>query len=248
MNLNLASRLLSAAAFAASLSLACGPSKGGSDTASTGDSTGTSTDAPQCTPGDTKSGEGDCSTCECSAEGTWQCNRCTPTTGFDTTTGSGSTSAGSTSAGSTSVDSTDTDTGSTATSDGSTATSDGSTTTSDGSTTTGDTGGEALPSCVDLGEGDMFAIDAAKVVGDDLVLDVGYSGGCTMHDFTLCFAGIVLDTDILLVRVHHDAMGDACEAFITEQRIVDLTPLQQLMPSPVKLELDGWPELLQYVY
>ncbi|MCY1063825.1 hypothetical protein OV090_03575 [Nannocystis sp. RBIL2] len=103
-------------------------------------------------------------------------------------------------------------------------------------------------SSVDLGAGDMFAIDAAKVVGDDLVLDVGYCGGCTMHDFTLCFAGIVLDTDILLVRVHHDAMGDACEAFITEQRVVDLTPLQQLMPSPVKLELDGWPDLLQYVY
>lgn len=245
MNLNLASRLLSAAAFAALLSLACGPNKGGSDTGDTGDSTGTSTDAPECTPGDTKFGEGDCSTCECSAEGTWQCNRCNPTTGSDVTNG-GSTSADSTSADATSADATSA--GSTDADTGSTTTGDDSTTTGDGSTTTGDTGGQALPNCTDLGEGDMFAIDAAKVVGDELVLDVGYSGGCTMHEFTLCFAGIVLDTDILLVRVHHDAMGDACEAFITEQRIVDLTPLQQFAPSPVNFDLDGWPGLLQYVY
>lgn len=235
MTLNLASRRLSAAAFAASLSLACGPDKGGSDTGSTGDSTGASTDAPQCTPGDTKSGEGDCSTCECSAEGTWQCNRCNPTTGADVTT------ADSTSADSTTADSTTADTPST-------STGDGPMTTGDGSTGNDDTGGQALPNCPDLGESDMFAIDAAKVVGDELVLDVGYSGGCQTHEFTLCFAGIVLDTDFLLVRVHHDAMGDACEAFITEQRVLDLTPLQQFAASPVQFELDGWPGPLQYVY
>ena len=43
-------------------------------------------------------------------------------------------------------------------------------------------------------------------------------------------------------------MGDACEAFIMEQRMFDLTPLQQLKPSPVEIELFGWKDLLQYVY
>jgi hypothetical protein len=242
------SRTFSAAALAALISLACEPKDGvgsGSATSTTDTSTGGSTGAQECTPGDTKFGEGDCETCECSPAGTWQCTRCDPT-GAEETTDVGSTSSASTSSGSTGSASTGAGTGSTGTGDGSSTTGDGSSS-GDGSST-GDTGGEALPSCLDLGEGDTFAIDAAKVVGDALVLDVGYSGGCKSHDFTLCFAGIVLDTNIVLVRVHHDAMGDTCEAFIMEQRMFDLTPLQQFKPSPVEFELDGWQGLLQYFY
>lgn len=245
MQLTSLMRHLPAATLAVLVALACEPKDGGgsgtndSSTTAPGSTSGGSTGPQECTPGDMKSGEGDCQTCVCSDAGTWQCSLCDPTTGpattdamTDTTTSTGGTTG-------------DGSTGGTST----TGSTGGTSTTGGPDNTTADTGGgAALPNCFDLGEGDMFVIDAAKIVGDDLVLDVGYGGGCKDHEFTLCFNAIVLDTNIIELGVHHDAHGDACEAFITEQRTLDLTPLQQLGSSPIEIALIGWNGLLEYVF
>lgn len=245
MQLTSLMRHLPAATLAALVALACEPKDGGgsgtdgSGTTAPGSTSAGSTGPQECAPGDMKSGEGDCQTCVCSDAGTWQCSPCDPTTGAETTDATTDTPPDAT-----------TSTGGTGSTGGTSTTgSTGGASTTDGpGHTTADTGGDLLPNCFDLGEGDMFVIDAAKIVGDDLVLDVGYSGGCKDHEFTLCFAGFVLDTNIIQLGVHHDAHGDACEAFITEPRTLDLTPTQQLAPSPIDIELIGWNELLQYVY
>jgi hypothetical protein len=113
-----------------------------------------------------------------------------------------------------------------------------------GSTDAGETadttaGDGFLPSCFDLHPSDNFAIVAAQIVGDELVAEVGYSGGCETHDFTLCFDSIVLDTPYWNLAIDHDAHGDSCKALIMEIRKFDLTPLQQTGPSPFEFFLLG---------
>lgn len=210
---------------------------GSSDGSATADGSATTDDptvAQECTPGDTRpSSAGDCELCVCSDAGVWLCDRCAPTTGPDETTFDDSTASATAS----SVVS---------------ATETGDETTA-GTTDTGDdtgdtTGGGALPECAALGDGDPFEIQKAAVMGDELVLEVVYGGGCETHDFTLCFAGIVLDTNVVLVDVVHDAHGDACEALITEPRVFDLTPFQAAGTSPMQLGLDGWGDLLEYTF
>ena len=100
-------------------------------------------------------------------------------------------------------------------------------------------GAAVLPTCMDLSPSDNFEISGAEIVGDELHVDVGYSGGCEDHDFTLCFDSIVLDTNFWNLAIDHDAHGDACEAFITETRKFDLTPLQAIHDSPFEFFLVG---------
>jgi hypothetical protein len=217
------------------VSLACGPKNPGdtedppagtSTSGTTGDATTVTatTIAQECMPGEMKSGEGDCLTCTCSDAGLWECDRCSPTSGpLETTT-----------------------TDATETTDAPVTTTTDPTTTSGTSSETTD--GGLFQDCGALGEGDMFEITKAAVVSDELALEVAYGGGCETHDFTLCFAGVVLDTNIVLVDVVHDAHADACDAFITEPRSFDLTPFQVFGPSPIQLSLDGWDDLLEYSF
>ena len=218
-----------AALLAATLTLACGPKNSGDPGGSSDGSSGPSTTGPQeCTPGDTKFGEGDCSDCVCSAQGTWDCNRCAPTSGpLETSTSATATDA-TDATGATTSATTTTGLGTTAE-------------TTTGSTGAGETAGDGfLPNCFDLDPSDNFDIVAAQIVGDELVVEVGYSGGCEPHDFTLCFDSIVLDTQYWNLAIDHDAHGDSCEAFIMESRKFDLTPLQQTGPSPFEFFLLGF--------
>ena len=78
------------------------------------------------------------------------------------------------------------------------------------------------------GESDDFTLQGASVEGDTLALQVGYSGGCEPHQFSLHWAPLWLEslpvqTSLWLT---HEANDDACEAFITETLRFDLTPLR----------------------
>ncbi|MBZ5710049.1 hypothetical protein [Nannocystis pusilla] len=253
MHLACLPRHLPAAVLVALVTLACGPEPGGGDTGSTGTATtststdtGSTTTTPECTPGETNEGDGGCDFCVCSDAGQWECNRCAPTSGPETTFETTLATTSDTGDTGDTTSTTSADTGDTTATGSDTA--DTTSTTTDGTSTTGDTGGDALPNCTDLGAGDPFDINTAKIVGDELVLEVAYGGGCEIHEFTLCFDGVVLDTDFIKLAVHHDAHGDACLAFISEERAFDLTPTQSFGPSPVDIQLLGWDPALQYVF
>ena len=64
---------------------------------------------------------------------------------------------------------------------------------------------------------------AAVLDGTRLLVPVQYGGGCAEHTFALRSD---LDADSATVWLHHDANGDACEAFITETVSAEL-------PAPV---------------
>ena len=210
--------------------VACGPKSSGATDA--GESRGTSSSATggDCTPGDTKTAEDGCTPCECDASGTWSCpgSRCNPTSGA-VTTGEATTDA------------------STSTTDATTDVTAESTGTGEASTGDATTGGAMLPPCGPTEQSDEFLITSAVLVGDSLVVDLSYSGGCETHDFVLCFDGFVIEEGWRAVRLEHDAHGDTCKAGIEEQRSFDLIPLQE-ENSPLEFLLDGWGELFVYEY
>ena len=76
---------------------------------------------------------------------------------------------------------------------------------------------------------DQFDLNSAAVTGNVLTLSVSYSGGCRSHEFVLTAADSFFESSpvqLPLVLTHEDN-GDTCEAYPTEQRRFDLTPIKQ---------------------
>ena len=76
---------------------------------------------------------------------------------------------------------------------------------------------------------DAYVINAATVEADTLRVNVSYSGGCETHAFTLVAEPMFLESFPVQQRVSiaHNANGDTCEAWITEDHIFDLTPIKE---------------------
>ena len=87
---------------------------------------------------------------------------------------------------------------------------------------------------------------------DTLTVTLSYGGGCEAHDITL----VAYPSDVLPdsypvhldVVLAHDANGDACEAYLTDTYVFDLTPIRTRyrerygdVPGTVILVLQGVP-------
>jgi len=86
-----------------------------------------------------------------------------------------------------------------------------------------------LPVCFEA-DGDAYSIDGVALDGAELVVSVGYSGGCEDHDFVLCWPDQAFMESYpvqVALEVSHDAHGDACEAWIREELRFDLSPMSQ---------------------
>lgn len=187
----------------------------------------------------------------------------------DTST-STSTSTASTSDGMTSSTSTSTSTSATATTtstsaSSSTAATEGTTgeSTSTAGTTTGGAGpgfdpdDGAIQLCVDPYASDPVEIFDAAIKGDVLFLDIGYGGGCEDHLFGLCWDGLFAESEPVQVSIAlgHDAQGDACEAYIMEQKAIDLGPLRQAwidaygqQSGTITIHLAGFDQPIDYTF
>jgi len=76
---------------------------------------------------------------------------------------------------------------------------------------------------------DSATINEVSIDGDQLHLEVTYSGGCATHEFELYGSRVLLESypvqaEILL---SHDANDDPCDAITTEELVFDLLPLKQ---------------------
>lgn len=104
---------------------------------------------------------------------------------------------------------------------------------------------------VDL-KSDPFTFGGARVEGDLLVVEVSYGGGCEKHDFTLLDTGIATRSipPQHLLRLLHDAHGDACEAYITSELRFDISPFKGLYSGldRVAIRLEGMEELTLYIF
>ncbi len=67
-----------------------------------------------------------------------------------------------------------------------------------------------------------------RVDGDTLSLQVGYGGGCRVHQFGLVISSDFMESEPVQTTalLTHDADGDPCEAYILTWLIADLAPLK----------------------
>ena len=82
-------------------------------------------------------------------------------------------------------------------------------------------------STADLG-GDEYELDAAAIMGDTLVVTVSYGGGCEEHLFALDASAAFAESDPvqLATALAHNANGDACQRWVTQDYCFNLAPLK----------------------
>ena len=77
---------------------------------------------------------------------------------------------------------------------------------------------------------DAYALNSATITDDTLNISVSYSGGCEDHQFTLVASDTFLESFPvqLPASIAHNANGDTCEAYPTENYRFDLTPIKTM--------------------
>lgn len=99
---------------------------------------------------------------------------------------------------------------------------------------------------------DAIKILDAKIIKNQLHLNVSYSGGCEKHNFKITGDSLISKSlpPIRSVQLFHFGNGDACKKLIFEELIVDISQLayKQEEGSEIYLSLQGWNEKISYVF
>jgi len=94
---------------------------------------------------------------------------------------------------------------------------------------------------------DPFHIDSAYVADDWLMMKVGYSGGCKVHEFNLWrLPPNALDPPPVELALSHQSNGDMCEAYITRWLVFSLIPMRERGKNEITFLLRGSPEMSAY--
>ena len=85
---------------------------------------------------------------------------------------------------------------------------------------------------------DAYTLNSATITDDTLNISVSYSGGCKDHQFTLVASDTFLESFPvqLHVSIAHDANGDTCEAYPTENYRFNLTPIKTMYQEAYRQE------------
>jgi hypothetical protein len=104
---------------------------------------------------------------------------------------------------------------------------------------------------------DPYTIRDARVSGDQLVIDLRFSGGCEDHDFRLVRAEAFLESNPVQQRLllAHDGHDDACEALLQPTLTIDITSIRnawrqayQQTSGTIILRLHDWDGELRYEF
>ena len=104
---------------------------------------------------------------------------------------------------------------------------------------------------------DALEVEKAAIEADSLVIDVAFGGGCAEHDIGYCWDGSFAESDPVQtwLDLWHDGHDDNCDAYLHEQRILDLTELKtawqtgyQMDHGEIIIHLEGWAEQLVYAF
>lgn len=94
---------------------------------------------------------------------------------------------------------------------------------------------------------DPFRLDSVYLDGDNLMMRIGYSGGCKDHEFKLWkLPPNALDPPPVELALSHQDNGDMCEAYLTRWLIFSLVPLRETGKHEVSFLLRGSPEMSAY--
>ena len=85
---------------------------------------------------------------------------------------------------------------------------------------------------------DRYVLNAATITDDTLTINVSYGGGCKTHQFTLIASEAFLESFPvqLPISIAHNANGDLCRAWLTEDYHFDLTPIKTLYQEGYRQE------------
>jgi hypothetical protein len=77
---------------------------------------------------------------------------------------------------------------------------------------------------------DRYVLNDARITDDILTINVSYGGGCQTHRFTLIASDSFLESFPVQLRITlaHNANGDLCRAWLTEDYHFDLTPIKTM--------------------
>ncbi len=96
---------------------------------------------------------------------------------------------------------------------------------------------------------DAYALGSVEAVGTTLRAQVSYGGGCGSHRMDLVGWGGWLESNPVQLNalVTHDDDDDPCDAYLTEERVFDLTPLARAWvdaygpaSGPIRINLRLW--------
>lgn len=91
----------------------------------------------------------------------------------------------------------------------------------------------------------------SKIEGNNLILKIGYSGGCTAHDFEFVGSAMISKSlpPIRSVKLIHRT-DDTCREYIERELLVDLKNLAYKTEpgSQIKLNINGGRDFLLYTY
>lgn len=85
---------------------------------------------------------------------------------------------------------------------------------------------------------DKYTLNSASINEDTLTINVSYGGGCEIHEMTLVASDTFLESFPVQLHVSlaHNANGDACEAWLTEDHNFDLTPIKTMYQKAYQQE------------
>ena len=85
---------------------------------------------------------------------------------------------------------------------------------------------------------DEYALNSATITDDTLNISVSYGGGCEAHQLTFVVSDTFLES--FPVQLHtslaHNANGDGCEAWLTDNYRFDLTPIKKMYQKAYRQE------------
>ena len=112
------------------------------------------------------------------------------------------------------------------------------------------TGDEADPVTVSQACGgapdDPLHLSAVALEGQRLRVTVSHSGGCAAHAYAACWSGLIQETapPRTTLTLHHDANGDACDAHLSRDVLIDVSDLGFEIGAAAVIEPDGTIQLL----
>jgi hypothetical protein len=88
---------------------------------------------------------------------------------------------------------------------------------------------------------DSFDLGDLSVDGDELRIHVATGGGCASHTFSACWDRTATKSDPpqTNVALFHDGHGDTCDALLTHDLRVDVSPIRAMYRPPVVLHVTG---------
>lgn len=101
-------------------------------------------------------------------------------------------------------------------------------------------------------ESTPITIEKAEIVGNELILDVSYGGGCQEHEFKLIGSEMISKSlpPIRTIKLIHNGNNDLCKALIMQTLKYDISAFayKQEKGSEIMLRLDGVKEPLRYIF